>query len=238
MRGVCFAVLLCCLIGCAAVPESERQHEEMRYAGEGLDYGVSRPLDERPDGMNLDLTLLDLDAEVAEGMLYIEGHTDISPRAFNNAMGEVAAVNAAYGHGDLLARETIAIEPNKTVRWQWGVDVPYLQDWDGEADWSPVFGSLKNGVSCEFEVQSMKGAHSVIARTAASHLAQPIDSLTTSLGEGLRVQVQLPELSMMERAATESVNPGETAMFQLSRANHHGRERIRLLFVRVVTLDE
>jgi hypothetical protein len=45
--------------------------------------------------------------------------------------------------------------------------------------------------------------------------------------------VRVPEVRAVERVGTETLRPGETAMFQLSRASHEDTTRIRLLFVRL-----
>lgn len=228
---------LALLAGCATT-QGSAETVKLRYSGDGLDYSVARPIDYRPDGTTADLTLVELDAAFAEDLLYIDGHTDIAPRAFRNAMGEIAAVNATYGHGALLARATIRLNDKGPTQWEWGVEQPYLQDWSGKENFTPTFNSIWNGVECELGIEQTKGGLTCVAKTTSSQLALPVAEFTTCTATGTEVKIQIPELSVVERVATEFLQPGETAMFQLSRAPYEDGERIRLLFVRVVTLDE
>lgn len=229
MRGVCCIVALAFLAGCGSVPIGEG--EAITYSGDGLEYSVVRPNAERPNGLSADLTLVDLDAELADELLYIDGPTDIAPRSFRNAMGEIAAVNASYGHGKLLSRTTIPVSAAQTLQWEWSVEYPYLQDWAG---FSPVFGTVADGVTCEFEVNAVSKGYSLMSRSISSQLAFPIADFTTTLELSTPLKIQIPELSVIERVGTENVALGETAMFQLSRATHGDGERIRLMFVRLV----
>ena len=227
------------LAGCASTQGDDST--KLRYSGDGLDYSVARPIDDRPDGATADLTLVELDAEFAEELLFIDGPADIAPRAFTTAMGEIAAVNAAYGHGVLLTRTTIRLNNDGTTAWEWGVEYTYLQDWVTEKAHTPLFDTIWSGVRCELGVNAVDDRTTeIVAKTTSSQLLEPVPDFRTRLGKesSEEIQIQLPSLSVMERTATETVSSGGTAMFQLSRKRYDSGERVRLLFVCLVPADE
>ncbi|MCA8919073.1 MAG: hypothetical protein KDB32_08335 [Planctomycetes bacterium] len=229
MRGLC-VIVLALLAGCAATDTRENGDEQPAlWKGEGLVYETTRgsPLIPEPGTYAADLTLVELDADVAAELLGIEEATDIAPRSFRNAMGEIAAVNACYGHGRLITRPNVTLKPGEATSWKWSVTHEYLQDWDGDMS-TPIFGALEEGVSAQITVQVVDEAFAIKLETTSSQLASPMADFTAG-NTGQAVKIQIPELSVIQRVATETVRVGETAMFQLSRAG----SRVRLLFVRL-----
>jgi hypothetical protein len=235
MRGVCLIGLVL-LAGCASSRTAEQdQPAQVSWDGEGLVYATARPEPVEVENVRrADLTLVELDAAFAEKLLGIEGPSDIAPRSFHEPMGEIAAVNACYGHGRLLARPTIDLQ-DEPAPWRWAVEHIYLQDWmqAGEG-FSPVFATLLSGVDGTISVSDSKGLVNVVVDLTSSHLAEPIQRFTTGLDEHTTVSIQIPLVNQVHRVGTETVNPGETVMFQLSRAPHEDGSRIRLLFVRLI----
>jgi hypothetical protein len=238
MRGMCL-ILLVFVAGCASHRPTEDQPASVYLGSEGLVYETTRPAGPAVDGrVTADLTLVDLDEALARGLLGVASSSDISPQSFREPIGEVAAVNACYGHGRVLARSSIAVKPNEEARWQWSMEHVYLQDWklDGESK-SPLFSTVTDGVDAKLTFMPVNVGDSIKLESVSSQVAWPMQDFTTSVGTGARVKIQIPNLAVVERVGTETLQPGETAMFQLSRAAHEDGARIRLLFVRLVVAE-
>lgn len=234
MRNLIVAAWLAMLAGCASTPNEPEPARPIVWKGEGLDYSIARPGGDLrlPDGvLRADLTLVDLDAEVAEGLLGIEGPDDIEARSLKQHMGEIAAVNACAGHGELLVRGTMELKVGETTPYEFKRVLPYLRDWrQGQESASPEFAECIHGVEARITVRDP--GHAIQVDSRCMMLAQPVRTFTAS-SPGQPTAVQTPEVSTMQRVAAETIKPGETAMFQLGRGSHQGKPRIRLLFVRI-----
>lgn len=237
-RLIVIAAALALLAGCAStsVPEAEAdQTASASWDGRGLDYATTRPavLVAPPGSVVADLTLVDLDAAVAEKLLGIEGANDIDSRSYREAMGEIAATAACVGNGELLDRPGIAARIGEAERYEFKRETPYLKDWEiASESASPTFGTCTDSAVCNLKVSDADGAYNVQVDSLSSQLAQPIGTFTTS-GAGPPLTIQTPTTSVMRRLAVETIRPGETAMFQLGRGPHGDGTRIRLLFVRI-----
>ncbi|MBK8205474.1 MAG: hypothetical protein IPK87_01650 [Planctomycetes bacterium] len=238
MRGLC-VIVLGVLGACASTPPMPEVEAEkpanVVWDGRGLDYATTRPalLIAPPGSVIADLTLVDLDAAVAEKLLGIESATDIDSRSYREAMGEIAATTACVGNGELLDRPGIAARIGEAELYEFKRETPYLKDWElASKTASPKFGICIDGAVCKLKVSDADGAFNVQVDSVSSQLAQPIGTFTTS-GAGPSLTIQTPTTSVMRRLAVETIRPGETAMFQLGRGAHSGGTRIRLLFVRI-----
>ena len=238
MRGMCLLMLLL-VAGCATKKHAEDQPATAVWDGEGIVFETTRPENSAVDGaIAADLTLVELDEAVAKDLLGIANPGDISPRSFRQPMGEIAGVNACYGYGRVLARANVALKPNEAATWQWKTEHVYLQDWklDGQST-SPVFSSVSDGVEAKLTFTPIDIGDSIKLESVSSQVAVPMQDFTTSLRTGTAVKIQMPNVAVVERVGMETLQPDETAMFQLSRAAHHDGARIRLLFVRLVATE-
>jgi hypothetical protein len=239
MRGTCL-LLLVLLSACAMRSKQAADlPAEVSYGGEGLVYETPRPASaSAPGTVRADLTLLELDAALAQELLGIEAATDIAPRSFTKPMGEIAAVNACFGGGRVIVRPSIEVKPNTEASWQWSVEHVYVQDWKLEGDAaSPVFGTITEGVELKLTFMPVNIGDSIKLESVSTQIAAPIQTFTTTLGPANSVKIQMPHVLIAERVGTETLRPGETAMFQLSRAGYEDGTRIRLLFVRLVAAE-
>ncbi|MCA8937234.1 MAG: hypothetical protein KDB68_13630 [Planctomycetes bacterium] len=231
MRGLC-VIVLALLAGCAATGKGAKPEAETVgiWKGKGLEYETTRgsPLIPEPGSYAADLTLVELDADVAAELLGIEEATDIAPRSFRNAMGEIAAVNALDGHGELLDRPSVELVGGE-VSYVFSREHLYLQEWSGETrNSSPLFETVGEGVVCRLRVSEVDGGRCITLESVSSQMSWPIEEfIETPPLQGHAVRV--PEVRATERVGTETVRVGETAMFQLGRAG----SRLRLLFVRL-----
>lgn len=234
MRNLIVAACLAMLAGCASTPNGPEPARPIVWKGDGLDYSIARPAPDArlPDGvLRADLTLVDLDAEVAEELLGIEGPDDIEARSFKLAMGEIAAVNACAGHGELLDRGSKELKVGKATPYELKRVLWYLRDWrQGQETLSPEFAECRHGVETHITIRDP--AHAIQVDSRCMMLAQPVRTFTAS-SPGQPTAVQTPDVSTMQRVAAETIKPGETAMFQLGRGAYKGKPRIRLLFVRI-----
>ncbi|MCA8915922.1 MAG: hypothetical protein KDB90_10965 [Planctomycetes bacterium] len=213
------------------------------WDGNGLKYVTTRPSNFKPGagaGEVADITLLDLDSDTAEQLMGILGPTDIAPRSFSSAMGEIAAVNASWGHGTLLDRPRVDVEFGSETPYVWKRELIYLQDWHAsrDGDLSPLFDELTEGVDGKLTFSKAGDGVSIKADFASSQVVQPVADVAVELVPGKGVKIQVPELVVVQRVATETILPGETAVFQLSRSAHDDGTRIRLLFVRLRSSDD
>lgn len=221
-------LLLALLAGCA----TQRLEPEAPpiWTGEGVEYELTRP--EPSAGLTADLTLVELDEACARTLLGIEDATDIAPRSFKQPMGEIAAVNAFEGHGELLDRPCLELAGGE-VSYEFSREHLYLREWSGETrNSSPLFETVTEGVVCTLKVAEVAGGRNVTLESVSAQMNRPVVMfIETPPLQGHPVRV--PEVSAAERVGTETLRPGETAMFQLSRASNYDSTRIRLLFVRL-----
>jgi hypothetical protein len=238
MRGLCLLMLVL-VAGCATRKHAEDQPAVTYLGDEGLVYETTRPASPAVQGhVGADLTLVELSESLAKELFGITGPNDIAPRSFRKPMGEIAAVNACYGHGRVLARESVALKPGEESAWQWSVEQAYLKDWKLEGQSiSPLFTTVTNGVEAKLTVTPMNGGNSIKLQSISSQVAAPMQDFTTNFGNAGAVKIQIPYLAIVERVGTETLRPGETAMFQLSRAACEDHFRIRLLFVRLIAAE-
>ncbi|MCZ7605994.1 MAG: hypothetical protein M5U25_07910 [Planctomycetota bacterium] len=221
-------LLLALLAGCAT--QRPEPATPPIWTGEGIEYELTRQ--EPAAVLTADLTLVELDEACAKSLLGIEDHTDIAPRSFKQPMGEIAAVNAMEGHGELLARPSLALAGGD-VSYEFSREHLYLREWSGDTrNSSPLFETITEGVVCTLKVAEVNGGRNVTLESVSAQMNRPITRfIETPPIQGHPVNV--PEISAAERVATETLRPGETAMFQLSRASYEDTTRIRLLFVRL-----
>jgi hypothetical protein len=232
MRGMCLIVLVLAA-GCATSQQGE-DTAELYWDGAGLEYDVTRPPAPLQGSVQADVTLLEMDVPAADKLFGMGGSDDISPKSFREPMGEIAAVNACYGHGRVIGRTTVWITLGGEVRLEYIWDNIYLRDWEGRPEApTPLFDVYSEGVEGKLKLFEVKGGVNIVVDAVSSHGGWPILDIETSTGVANRVKIQLPELSITQRVGTETVALNETAMFQLSRARYGEGNRIRLLFVRL-----
>ncbi|MCB9893805.1 MAG: hypothetical protein H6839_05130 [Planctomycetes bacterium] len=251
VAALCIAYLFCTAVvllsvGCAATqgtaasaePDGTLDEGYPLWDGQGMVCKITRPdrLEPGPDlGLVVDLTLLEIDAVAAKELLGIEGPTDIAPRRFSAPMGEIAGVNCAYGHGRVVDRPSMRLKDGVETLYEWQQRSLYLQDWELEEGGraSPVFGELTEGVNGKFLGKlAGDGGMQIQADFSSAQLVRPMKHFSTKLQAGKEVRIQIPELAVVHRVATETIQPGETAMFQLSRVENDDGSLLRLLFVR------
>lgn len=236
MRGLCI-LLLAVTAGCATTNTQPSGNDQPRvWDGEGLDYATTRPAPDKlqAGAVVVDLTLVDLDEDVAAELLGTEQESDIAPRVFKSAMGEIAAVNACYGFGRLLSRPSVVVKPGEDIPFEWTRTFVYLMDWRvGNETISPLFSNLEEGVVGKLHVEARNGAWSVSSELTTGVVLRPFKLFQTALADGAPVAIEAPELAVMTRVAVETIRPGETAMFQLGRVSDDEGGRVRLLFVRI-----
>jgi len=221
------------LAGCAArnthIDDLEVQP---LYDGEGLRYEVTRPGDAPHGAITVDLTLVELDLSLAETLLGIGEPSDIAPRSYRKAVGEIAAVHACNGHGRLLTRPTLSVKEGEETPYQFLREFVYLSRWEAsDGGKSPLFDTCIEGVDGKLVLRKVEGGMAIQLDSASAHMAWPLVEFKTNPGPP--DPVTIAELVYAQRVATETVGPGETAMFQLSRAPFGDGTRIRLLFVRL-----
>jgi hypothetical protein len=218
------------LLACACATQRPEPATPPIWTGEGIEYELTRP--EPSAGLTADLTLVELDEACAKTLLGIEDATDIAPRSFKQPMGEIAAVNALEGHGELLDRPSLELIVGE-VSYVFSREHLYLREWSGETrNSSPLFETVGEGVACTLKVVEVAGGRSITLESVSAQMNWPmVVFIETPPLQGHPVRV--PEVRAVERVGTETLRPGETAMFQLSRASHEDTTRIRLLFVRL-----
>jgi hypothetical protein len=236
MRGLILSMLVL-VAGCATKKHAEDQPATAYWDGQGIVYETARPAASVVQGnVTAELTLVELDEAVARELLGIAYPADIAPKSFRQPMGEIAAVNACYGYGRLLARPSIELKPDVDTNWQWNLEHVYLHDWKHESK-IPVFEVLNEGVDATLKLTPSGSGDSISLKSVSAQLALPIQEFTNGTEVANTVTIQLPDMKVVERVGTETLNPGETAMFQLGRAPFEDRYRIRLLFVRLVAAE-
>jgi hypothetical protein len=234
-------ILVVLLAGCGVSRESRLAQAEERVAKSADLAPVTETGGLEPGTLAIDYVLIDLDADAAQRLLGIDSPSDISPRTFKQPMGELIAFEVFEGEiGRVLDAGRWPARGDDPVQISSVRRVAYLGDWHSEGARggnTPVLDAVDEGISGELQATEVGTGYSLNLETDSAQLLEPMARFTTSLGLGNLVFIHIPELMKVHRVAAETVQPGETAMFQLSRAGNRESARVRLLFVRVATPD-
>jgi hypothetical protein len=239
-------ILVVLLAGCGVSRESRLAQAEERVAKSADLAPVTETGGLETGTLAIDYVLIDLDADAAQRLLGIDSPSDISPRTFKQPMGELIAVEVFEGEiGRVLDAGRWSAPPDQRVDINVVRRIPYLRDYrcrgagtksdPYHGDGVPVLDALDVGVTGALRAAKADVRYSLNLETDSAQLLEPMPRFTTSLGLGNLVFIHIPELIKVHRVAAETVQPGETAMFQLSRAGNRESARVRLLFVRVAT---
>jgi hypothetical protein len=227
-KSVLAAVCLL-LAGCAASPEHEAYPEAL-FSG-ALDFERALPVQAASAGwVNADVTLVDLDEKAARQLLGIEEANDIAPRAFAKPVAEQAAAIALwYGAGEVHSHQAMSLQLGNSAPLELKRELVSVTSRESGGH---ALQSRTVGIWGDVRISAASLGGWTIQ--ADLHSVQPGggQTFTTSFGKDV-VKVPIAEVVQVHRVAVETVGPGETAVFQLSRAMHGDTARIRLLFVRI-----
>ncbi|MBZ0134967.1 MAG: hypothetical protein K8I27_01180 [Planctomycetes bacterium] len=240
MRGLC-VVVLAVLTGCAASqPDTvyEYEYAVSDYAGLRGD-AVAEP--QAGARLRLDMTLLDVEEELAMEVLDYPADHGIVPVARTHAVGELLALRAlAEKRGEVLRRpsawvggESLEIEFRRQQFFigQTGVSGDRLV---------PCFiDSWQEGVRATVRVDATAdGWHGLTVESHSEHCIRPLIEFSAAHKVIPHTRTLTPEIVAADRVAVETIRPGHSACFFLSRAGYEEGHRVRLLIVHLVDTGE
>lgn len=234
-------LMLCLLAGCAASPEAAKWESAPDWLFDADAVTYERPANaslQAKDGWVVaDLTLVDLDAGAAKRLLGIEEPRDIAPRAVSKPAGEIAMLLAErHDAGEVIARKSMLLEMGESTPIELLRDSVYLSDVDVASTSSErltwILSNQVVGTSGEMKVAHALNGHMSI-QTDLHSTQLGLQTFHTSMGPGRPVDIDVPQPAHVHRVAVESVLPGQTAVFQLSRIDIKDQSRILLLLVRI-----
>ncbi len=231
-------VLLCLLAGCASSQNEQSAYADHMFEAD-VDYERARPQSVhrlQPGWVVADLTLVDLEIEVAERLLEVKEASDIAPRANDRAIGELAAGFAVTRGGEILARESVPIELAAEAPIQFEREIFYVADWSPNyrgRGTAPVVGTFTTSTTGTLRVTPVvRGGWTIQADFVS---VQPeVHKFTTSLGMLIET-VDIMEPVETHRVGVETLAPQQTAAFQLGGVSAGERPRLRVLFVRIAS---